>query len=321
MRSLTLARALAARGARCRFMAGPSAVATLEVFGRDIERLATGSDQPAALAGAATAASAEAEVVVFDHYRLGAEAERGVRPARVVVLDDLADRGHDCDLLIDPSLAREPEAYRDIAPGARLLAGPAYALVRDEFVALRPAALARRMAARPVRRALIAMGLTDVGETTCRVVQGLLNDFGPVEVDVVLGIAAPTLGEVERMVARDGRLHLHVDTPRMAELMAAADIAIGAGGSSVWERACLGLPSIAVVLAENQRAPVLALAERGGCLPLDRHVLAFEAMLSAEWYGLLSSPETRRRMTQVSAALCDGLGAGRVADAVLALLA
>lgn len=106
----------------------------------------------------------------------------------------------------------------------------------------------------------------------------------------------------------------------MARLMADADIGIGAGGSSVWERACLALPSITIVVAENQQAVARELERRGASLSLDAQALAFEAMLSAEWYSLSANDTTRKTMSERSAALCDGQGADRVAEAVLELV-
>ncbi|HEX8232884.1 MAG TPA: UDP-2,4-diacetamido-2,4,6-trideoxy-beta-L-altropyranose hydrolase [Caulobacteraceae bacterium] len=322
MRCLTLARALAAQGAECRFLAQAEAGALLDAFGGGgiALTLLPGSGGVAVLPDAAAAAAGAADVMVIDHYRFGAEVERQLRPARLVVLEDLPNRPHECDLLVDSGLTHTPEHYAPMAPGARVLTGPPYALVRPEFAELRPATLQRRRQGGPVRRVLVGLGLTDLEETTCRVLEGLRNDFGRVQVDVCTGRAAPSLDCIQELVDGDVRFHLHLDTPHMAELMAAADIAIGAGGSSVWERACLGLPSITVVLAENQRPLTSELHRLGATLALDRFALAFEAMLSGEWYGLLASPEARLRMTEASAALCDGLGAPRVAEAVLALL-
>lgn len=322
MRCLTLAGALRSKGATVQFLAPPEAAELLDAFGgADISRLPLDeADDLAALVHKAGEAAREADIVVVDHYRLDAEAESRLRPAKVVVMDDLADRLHDCDLLIDSGLTREAGDYAQLAPAARVLVGPEYALVRPKFAELRPQALERRRRREPVRRVLVGLGLTDLEETTCRVIEGLHNDFGKVAVDIVTGKAAPSLPGLRRMVAGDDRFTLHLDTARMAELMAEADIGIGAGGSSVWERACLGLPSITVVLAENQRPLTSELHRRGATLALDRFVLAFEAMLSGEWYGLLESAEARLAMSEASAALCDGLGARRVAQAVLSLV-
>ena len=203
-------------------------------------------------------------------------------------------------------------------PGAKRLVGTAFALVRPEFAILRENALARRARGEPVRRALIALGLTDHNGLTRKVIEGLLQDFGRMEVDVAIGREAESLPYLEGLRAADVRLRLHVETPDMARLMAEADI--GIGGSSVWERACLGLPSITIVVAENQRGVAQELERRGATLSLDAHALAFEAMLSAEWYGLSANDTTRKAMSERSAALCDGKGADRVAEAVLELI-
>jgi UDP-2,4-diacetamido-2,4,6-trideoxy-beta-L-altropyranose hydrolase len=324
MRSLTLAKALEARGAECVFVASPPAQRLLNSFGepRGGTISAPDAEDLDGLVGATSKAVEErqASVVVVDHYRLGRDAEARLRPARVAVIDDLADRSHDCDLLVDPSLGHAPETYDGLVPdGTKRLVGVAYALVRPEFAALREQAMARRERRDPVRRALVSLGLTDPDGMTRKVVSGLLDDFGRMEVDVAVGREAESLPFLEGLAAADFRIRLHVETPDMARLMAEADIGVGAGGSTVWERACLGLPSLTVVVAQNQRAVALELQSRGATLALDAHALAFEAMLSAEWYGLAANAAARRSMSQKSAALCDGKGAERVADAVMEL--
>ncbi len=325
LRSLTLAKALEARGAECAFVAPPPARRLLDSFGAPRGGIVDARDADDLGDLLETAAMAVkdrgAAAVVVDHYRLGEEAERRLRPARVVAIDDLADRRHDADLLVDPSLGRAPEAYDGLLPeGAKRLIGTAFALVRPEFAVLRENALARRRRGEPVRRALIALGLTDRNGLTRKVIEGLLHDFGRMEVDVAIGRDAESLPYIEGLRAADARLRLHIETPDMARLMADADIGIGAGGSSVWERACLGLPAITIVVAENQRAVAQELERRGATLALDAHALAFEAMLSAEWYGLSANDTTRKAMSERSAALCDGKGADRVAEAVLELI-
>ena len=325
LRSLTLAKALEARGAECAFVAPPPARRLLESFGAPKGGMVEARDAEDLDDLVETAARAVndlgAAAVVVDSYRLDGAAEARLRPAKVVVIDDLANRKHDADLLVDPSLGRAPEAYDGLLPeGAGRLVGTAFALVRAQVAALRDETIARRARGEPVRRALVALGLTDHGGLTRKVVEGLLHDFGRIEVDIAVGREAQSLAYLEGLCAADARLRLHVETPDMARLMAEADLAVGAGGSSVWERACLGLPSITVVVAENQRAVALELERRGATQALDAHALAFEAMLSAAWYSLAANDATRRAMSQTSAALCDGKGADRVADAVLGLL-
>jgi spore coat polysaccharide biosynthesis predicted glycosyltransferase SpsG len=114
---------------------------------------------------------------------------------------------------------------------------------------------------------------------------------------------------------------LHIDSPHMARLTAEADIAIGAAGSSTWERCTLGLPTLMVVLAENQRAAARTLAERGAALTLDIADPAFDASFDRALMRLTTDAALRRQLAEASADLCDGLGAPRVAETFLKLIA
>ena len=114
-------------------------------------------------------------------------------------------------------------------------------------------------------------------------------------------------------------MRLHVDTRDMAALIAAADVGIGAGGSSIWERATLGLPSICLILADNQRDITFGLDRRGAGLVVEARGETFAADLQAAFGRLLGDGVLRRRLSETSAALCDGQGADRAAEAVLEL--
>ena len=313
MRCLTLAQALAGQGAACAFAAPPAAMRLLDTFApSDMERLplpeGTPSRQAAPIADLARTWGAQAAVV--DHYGFGPAEEVMVRTGvhRLLVLDDLK-RGHLCDLVLDSNLDRAAADY----PGVESLIGPAYALVRPEFAALRDQALLRRAGAEP-RRLLIALGLTDVGGISARVVQALSPALGALRVDIVLGAGAPSLSALAPLASRDPRLTLHVDARDMADLTAAADLAIGAGGSSVWERCCLGLPTLTLVLADNQRDAAQALAARGAA------EVAEAADLAGRLAALLADPPRRAAMGLAASALCDGRGAARAAERLLAIL-
>jgi UDP-2,4-diacetamido-2,4,6-trideoxy-beta-L-altropyranose hydrolase len=318
MRCLTLAQALRRSGAECAFAATPAAAGVLDVFAdAGIARLGLADGEPSALAaGAAEAAvSWRADVVVVDHYRLDAAMERALRDGRrLMAMDDLR-RPHDCDLLLDSNLDRAPGDY----PGVEALIGPAFALVRPPFVALRDTALARRARAMAPRRLLVSLGLTDVGEITGQVMAALGDELGGLRVDVVLGAAAASRGAIEERAARDQRITLHIDTQEMAALTAAADLAIGAGGSSTWERCCLGLPTITVVLADNQRANAAALAGQGASLMVEAGE-GFRDQLQAAFSRMADDAALRADMSRAAAALCDGRGAERVAARLLALM-
>ncbi|MFI4935461.1 MAG: UDP-2,4-diacetamido-2,4,6-trideoxy-beta-L-altropyranose hydrolase [Caulobacterales bacterium] len=326
MRCLTLARALSHRGAECGFVETRAAAPILRRFGWPAQTSIAMVDAPdvdrlVALAEM-TADLFEVDILVIDHYGLdvGLEQRLGHGARRVVVIDDLADRPHDCELIIDPGYGRKREAYLSLAPHCHtVLAGPMYALVRPEFADARPRALSRRAKHPPVHRGLISLGLTDVGGLTRRVVAALASEMGEMRLDVVLGSGAASLPALEAMVQTDRRLHLWVDHVEMASLMGDADIAIGAGGSSVWERAAVGLPSATLILADNQRAMAQRMADAGLTLAVDAAAPDLGHQLVRAWRTLTDDLALRWRFTERSADLCDGQGADRIAEAILRL--
>lgn len=202
-----------------------------------------------------TVAASDIGLVIFDDYSLDREIERqwqGRAPVRLVV-DDLADRQHDCELLVDHAPGRATSDYAAWVPAhCRVLAGPTFALLRPEFLRERQRALARRSAVAP-RRLLVAMGLTDIDAITRRAVKGALLAGLGLDIDVVVGRSAGSLEWLESMaVSAPVRIHVDIDAAAMAELMVTSDLAIGGGGGASLERCCMGLPSLMVLLAENQ---------------------------------------------------------------------
>jgi UDP-2,4-diacetamido-2,4,6-trideoxy-beta-L-altropyranose hydrolase len=318
MRSLTLARALEARGASCAFLAPPAVSSLLEAFAPDVARLPAASTDPADLASAMVPQLFEA--FAFDHYRLSYADQRGMAGTRpCLVIDDLADRPLNADLILDSGPDRKASDYEGLHDGARLLLGPAYAQVRPEFSELREQALAWR--GEPVQRILVSMGLTDLGGITSRVVERLRPKVGEIGLDVVLGAGAPSLAGLTKVARRDARLTLHVDTPHMARLMAEADIAVGAAGSSAWERCVLGLPTAMVVLAPNQKAAAAGLAAQGAALVVVADAPDFDAKLDRAVMRLMKDDDLRRSVALASSQVCDGQGAGRTAEAFLQVIA
>jgi UDP-2,4-diacetamido-2,4,6-trideoxy-beta-L-altropyranose hydrolase len=260
--------------------------------------------------------------VVFDHYGLSAREHRAVASGRpALAIDDLADRPLGADLVADFSPARMSADYADLVPPeTRLLLGPAYALVRPEFTRLREAALARRASTQTVTRIQVSLGLTDVGGVTGRVVNRLLPRLSEAHLDVVLGAEASSRAAVESLAAHDPRVRALVQVRDMAPLTAGADLAVGAGGSSTWERAVLGLPTVMLVLADNQVPTSEAVARLGAAELVDARAPDFEAAFDRAFTGLMRNPDRRARMSAAAAKLCDGMGAGRVAEALLARL-
>jgi UDP-2,4-diacetamido-2,4,6-trideoxy-beta-L-altropyranose hydrolase len=173
-----------------------------------------------------------------------------------MVIDDLANRPHECALLLDQNLGRVASDYDGLLPGGcQRLIGPRYALLRPEFAKLREQSLKRRRHPE-LQRILISLGGVDRTNVTGRVLEALSESSLPTstELDIIMGAAAPYLDEVRQQAARlPFRATVSVNVRDMAQRMCLADFSIGAAGSTSWERCCLGLPTIVVVLADNQK--------------------------------------------------------------------
>jgi UDP-2,4-diacetamido-2,4,6-trideoxy-beta-L-altropyranose hydrolase len=315
MRCLTLAQALHVRGASIRFAVNAEAwscVPALKIAKFPIATVATLMDTSDWEQGA--------DALVFDAYDIGHDTEKAFRAKtqKIIILDDLANRRHDCDVLVDSTLGRSEEDYARFVPaGSRLLVGTNYTLLRPEFAALRPQTLAHRSKGDHVVRILVSLGLTDVGGITAEVVSRILEQPLAVAIDVVIGPAAQSRTALERLFARDDRIMLHNDPPDMARLMADADLAVGAGGVTCWERCCLGLPTVVLVLAENQRHLAKSL-HAAGAASMVAGTTDAELTLAVQSLSELVLDEARRkRMSLNASALVDGQGTGRVAAALL----
>jgi UDP-2,4-diacetamido-2,4,6-trideoxy-beta-L-altropyranose hydrolase len=314
MRSLTLAKALEAQGATYAFVGPPAVSDLLDTYAPDAARISAED-----LAAAAVRESFDA--VAFDHYGLAEPDHRTMAQGRpTLVVDDLADRPLGADIVVDAGPERKAADYQGLVPETcRLLLGPSFAAVRPEFAALRGPALAWR--GEPVQRILISMGLTDVGGITSRIVEIVRRRSGEAGLDIVLGAASPSLPGLTKIARRDPRLMLHVDTQHMARLTAEADIGVGAPGSTTWERCILGLPSVLVVLAENQRPAARAMADREAALVVDVGDPEFDQSCDRALWNLLRDANLRRDLARKSSEICDGLGAGRTAETFLTLIA
>jgi UDP-2,4-diacetamido-2,4,6-trideoxy-beta-L-altropyranose hydrolase len=196
--------------------------------------------------------------LVVDHYALDAQWEHMTADhcGAIVVVDDLADRQHTCKLLLDQTFARESSDYLGkVPPDCTILCGSQYALLRPEFTALRSTSLKRRTA--PVlRELLISMGGIDEHNVTSDILSALTFSSLPLDcrITVVMGSAAPWLEHIRKQArTMPWQTRVLVSVSDMAQLMYVSDLAIGALGTTTWERCTMGLPTGAVILAENQR--------------------------------------------------------------------
>lgn len=321
MRCLALAEALLARGCGVLFVVRAGTGKTVPALSRlglgDIVEI--DGEARSAVAAIRARWPSGADLVVVDSYATDAAYEAALRGAgrKIMVIEDLASRRHDCDLLLDQTFGRQATAYAPLVPApARVLAGSDYALLRGEFAALRPEALRRRRRSPACDRILITMGLTDVGGITLRTTSAAAAASEARSFDVVLGAGASSLGPLEAMAKSDPRIRIHVDPADLGRLMLQADIGIGALGTMTWERCCLGLPSIGVALVENQRATAAAVDAAKAALVIP-DVVEVEEKLPQMLKRLSGDPALRRNLSRNAAAIVDGQGSLRVAEAML----
>lgn len=309
MRCLAAAQALSRAGARVAFATSASSLAAVPRLAAAGLEILPPEPRPC-------------DAVLFDGYALGVEEEAawGRAGAPVAVLDDAPRRPHACALLIDPAPGRTEADYRPWAGDrARLLLGPAYAPVDPAFAALRPAALDRRRTAGPPRNILVSTGLTDPGGAALKVLAALQTVTGIDRIVVAVGAAALSAMALRAAAAADPRVALRFDAPDMARLTLEADLAIGGAGVSTWERCVLGLPSLVLVAADNQLGNARALGDAGAaCTPGAVPAVA-ASFIRAMVEALAAQPERLGRMSRAAFGLCDGLGAERIAAALLAL--
>lgn len=338
MRCLTLAEELGKQGHQCRFICRRheghlgefilSRGFALDMLNQRAK--ATPDDEPHTTAHAAwlgvprkqdaeqTAsrlAGSQADWLVVDHYALDAAWEREMAPyaGRILAIDDIADRPHECDILLDQNLGRQAQDYNELLPQTVLrLIGPDYALLRPEFREWREESLARRHYAK-LKRILISLGGVDRTNATGKVLAALTETSlsSDTRLDIVMGANAPALQSVKAQAeALPFETTVSVGVSDMAERMCIADLSIGAAGSTSWERCCLGLPAIMIILADNQRMIGEALAKAGAALLVEESGIARH--LGAFVNQVAESPAELQNYASNAATICDGRGTDRL---------
>jgi UDP-2,4-diacetamido-2,4,6-trideoxy-beta-L-altropyranose hydrolase len=267
------------------------------------------------------------DLVVLDHYELDASCEQRLQQhfpeCVLLVIDDLANRPHHCDVLLDQNLLPQYQTrYQPwVATNTQLLLGPRFVLLREEFYRIAipqrhyeqkivypdkadeseffPSTMMKD--ARCRWRFLVFFGGADADNLTCRAMDALeMLKFTHWHADIVVGQHHPALPFIKsRCDACPQHYSLHVQSNKMATLMAAADLMLGAGGSTHWERAQLQLPAIVVRVAANQAATTALLAAEGICIDAGDHLITVE-QLSKVIADLLRKPDTLVRMVQAA---------------------
>jgi UDP-2,4-diacetamido-2,4,6-trideoxy-beta-L-altropyranose hydrolase len=256
----------------------------------------------------------DSDWLIIDHYGIDQRWESAQRPftKKILVIDDLADRNHDCDLLIDQNLYADMSTryVEHIPPSAKALLGVQYTMLRREFGKARPNAKARKG---NVRRLFVFFGGMDSPNFTLPVLNALSAlKLKGIEVDVVIGSEHPTRDAIQS-ICQQQNYTCHVQTNKMAELLLSADAAIGAGGSNSWERCCLGLPSLAFIVAPNQDALTLH-AGRLGLLKAAHADIYDAKALHKEIKDFMNADAERELMSDACLEAIDAQGAQRIVD-------
>ena len=252
--------------------------------------------------------------LIVDHYALDNQWESPLRSCaeRIMVIDDLGDRVHDCDILLDQNFYLDMyDRYSSkVPPACKLMLGPIYALLGPDFKMLRDES---KVCKEKVERVLIFFGGVDLLNNTSRAIRVLasLRHLG-LHVDVVIGAQHPKREEIESQCA-NLNFSCHIQTNKMAELMSSSDIAIGAGGISTWERCCLGLPAIVFCAAENQRAQIVDAVKLGVLYFPEIDNLNFESELRHRIASVVNDPISLQSISESGMRHVNGQGARIVA--------
>ncbi len=253
--------------------------------------------------------------IVVDHYGLDATWERLIKQhcSRILVIDDLANRPHDCDVLLDQNYFGDPQRrYAALVPqGCHQLLGPDYALLRPEYAELRRSPSPRDA----ISRVLVFFGGADLRNLTGMAFEALsAPDFLQWHIEAIVPQSHPHRLYLDELATRRGNVTIHDSLPHLASLMASADLAIGAGGTTSWERLCVGLPSLVISVADNQVAICNELAERG----LIQYLGKSENVGGADITAALRLAAERIRALEEQRLngqqLVDGFGVKRVAE-------
>lgn len=315
MRCLTLADELRQSGASVSFVCREGGGNLIELIGRKgyvVHRLPAGIDLEAdkrLTQRVLKEQPAPPDWLISDHYDFDVLWESPLRRfvKKIMVIDDLANRQHDCDLLLDQNFSLNETRYQELLPKHCIkLLGPKYALLRPQFREARENLKERNG---EIRRILIFMGGVDAVNETCKILRAIkVLNHPDISTDVVIGVSNPYRNEVETLASRLPNTTCHFHVENMAKLLAAADFSVGAGGTTTWERCCIGLPTMVIAIAENQVETIRELSREGNVFYAGCHEDITEQDLSEDLSFFRRHPEVVRQVSLKAKELVDGRG-------------
>lgn len=322
MRCLALAQAWQDTGGRTIFAMAQSTDAIharlLSESCEAVSILAAAGSQDDATQTAALAREHAAGWIVVDGYQFTADYQRALKSAgcKILFLDDYGHAAHySADLVLNQNLGANEALYQNREPQTRLFLGARYCILRREFNAWRDWKREIRPAG---QRVLVTMGGSDPENVTARALEALsLVRIENLKATVVVGGSNPHFESLQRSAAQSGeKISVRSDVSNMAEIMAWADVAISAAGSTCWELCMLALPALLVDVAENQTAVARELEREGCAVHLGGSRSVSAEKIADQLVRLLRSEQTRRSLSSRARELVDGEGAARVIAAL-----
>ncbi len=260
------------------------------------------------------------DLLVIDHYAIDIHWENLLRPhvGKIMVIDDLADRRHTCDFLLDQNWFGDETPHRycgTIPDQCVVMLGPGYALLKTEYALLR-AQMPPRTG--KTERILVFMGGSDPTNETGKVLQALMRpELAHLQADIVIGINHPDPQGIRSQAAARPATQVHSGLPSLAQWMTRADLMISAGGSTSWERMCLGLPAIVISIAANQTVTNTAMHAAGYIDFLGESPRVNADMIADAIIRCIHEPQKLQQMSKMGQNLVPGTGARRVCDLLL----
>lgn len=251
------------------------------------------------------------DLLIIDHYEITYSWESSLRKFvnKIMVIDDLADRKHNCDILLNQNFT--PHSYKNMVPEhCILLLGPSYTLLRPEFSELRKKVHPHTG---EVKRILVFMGGSDPSNETSKAIHAIqmLNN-SDIITDVVIGKSNPNRNEIETLASKTPNTICHFNVNNMAEMMLRSDLCIGAGGTTTWERCCLGLPTVVIAIAENQK--IMESADFNFIIYLGWYEELYDRNIYENLQFLLKHKAIIRKLSSNGLELVDGCGVARVVN-------
>ncbi len=258
------------------------------------------------------AAITTVDLVITDHYAIGVKWQKQVKNSlgcRLLAIDDLA-RQHQADLILDQTLDREEKDYA--ISNTRVLVGSEYALLHSNFASKREQAFSRKLTS-DQPKILVSMGGIDAPNATLKVLKSL-HDKIDAQFTVLLSPRAPHFQQVKEWCLLHSNVTHNEFISDMASLMLEHDIAIGAPGTTSWERACLGLPNIIIPIAENQKFICEQLLKKKASVVVEVVDISHELVNA---YQEIVNNWTEFKLANL--VICDGAGTRRIIDRIAEL--